>query len=211
MHACKYPVTHLSQLAADQLDRNLALLGNQLASRLRNAPPIKNASPYLLALNAINLDRVTNFQWDPWYAGTDAKTAIASDPVVEDEYSQHLLARTMRTHVAKRHSSQVVFPDAMASRGDPCLEDELCQPIYCGECVFYTLRYNDDEKSWLQNFDDLLCRITSAGYFEIGFCTALLPPGSREWNPEQLTAMIDAASCIFSAALDGGGYLVWEL
>ncbi len=38
-----------------------------------------------------------------------------------------------------------------------------------------------------------------------------IPDDKTEWTQAQLDAMVDAASCVFAAALDGGGYLVWEL
>jgi hypothetical protein len=210
MRARKYSVNQMSKLAIQHLDRNTSLLAKHFAERLQGAPPIQKANPYLIALDAIDLNRITDFKWSPWYSGTDIHRAIASDPIVDGGVCQDLLAHSVRDHLVRGLSSDVVFPDAMALKGDECLNKVALELAYCGNRVSYVLRYNDDESTWLSLFDDTIRAASNAGAFEVGFCITARPTDNADWTQEQLDAMIDDATLVFETALDGDGYVIWE-
>lgn len=210
MRARKYSVSHMAKLAIQHLDRNTSLLIDHTADRLRVAPPIQSVNPYLIALDAIDLDRITDFKWSPWYCGTDIHRAVVSDPIVDGCFCRDLLAQLVRDHVVRGLSSDVVFPDAMALKGDEFLNNIALELAYCGNRVSYVLRYNDDESIWLSLFDDTIRTASNAGAFGVGFCTTVRPTDNAAWTQEQLGAMIDDATLVFATALDGDGYLIWE-
>ncbi len=211
MRARKILVNQMASLAVQHLDRNTSLLADQTADRLRVASAVRNAKPYLIALDAIDLKLVTDFRMSPWYSGTDLHSAIASDPIDDGGFVQELLAHSIHHHLFHRDAADVVFPHAMASKGDPFLKNVESELAFCGNRVLYVVRYNDNLPSWLSLFDDTLRTASNAGSFEIGFCTTARPTDNNEWTQEQLEGMIEVASCVFAAALDGEGYLVWEL
>ena len=200
----------MAKLAIQHLERNTSLLTDHTADLLRGAPPIQSENPYLIALDAIDLDRITDFNWSPWYSGTDVHRAVASDPIVDGSFCPDLLAQLVRDHVVRGLSSDVVFPDATALKGDEFLNKVALEFAYCGNRVSYVLRYNDDECTWLSLFDDTIRTASNAGAFDVGFCTKVRPTENADWTQEQLDAMIDGATLVFATALDGDGYLVWE-
>lgn len=210
MRACRYSVDHMAKLAIRRLERNTSLLAGHAAIRLRAAAPVQNAKPFLIALDAIELVRVTDFQMSPWYSGTDLQSAVASDPIEVCGSCQELLAESIHNHAMRGNVADVVLPDAMVLRSDPSLRNDEVESAFCGDRVLYVVRQNKEVASWLSLFDSALRAASHAGAFEVGFCTTSLATDNREWTQEQLDGMIDRATCVFTAALDGEGYLVWE-
>ncbi len=211
MRARKTCVNQMANLAVQHLERNTSILADQTADRLRVASAVRNAKPYLIALDALELELVTDFGMSPWYSGTDLHSEIASDPIEDGGFVQELLAHSIHHQVSHGDAADVVFPDAMASKGDPFVNNGESELAFCGNRVFYVVRYDDDVHSWQSLFEDALRAASNAGAFDIGFCTTTRLTDNNEWTQEQLNGMIEEASCVFAAALDGEGYLVWEL
>jgi hypothetical protein len=73
------------------------VLPKQIADLLLSSLPVQYAEPQLIALDAAEIDRITDFQWSPYYSGTDIITALASDPIPAGAHCHELLARLIRT------------------------------------------------------------------------------------------------------------------
>ena len=211
MRARKFPVHDRSHLAIQHFERNISVLCAELSSRLRVAPPVRSAAPYLIALDAIEIDRITDFKKSPYYAGVALHKAKAADPVVDGCWSDDLLAQVIHDSIVRTHTSDVVCPHSWATKGDPFLARVTLEYAFRGDRVFFVCRHDDDHSVWLTRFDDTLHAVSDAGAYEIGFCTLAPPAENAVWTPSQLDAMIDTASCVFASALDGEGYLVWDL
>ena len=211
MRASKFSINGMTELALKHLRRNASLLTEKSANRLLSSAVVQSARPYIIALDAIDLDRVTDFQWSPFYSGTDIHRALAANSIVEGMTCDDMLAMNIRRRITVDCSPDVVFPDSMASRNDPFLANVTRQLAFCDDRVYYIVLQNDSDAAWLALFDDTLRFASNAGSFDIGFCTRVPHADKMEWTSQQLNAMIDSASCVFAAALDGEGYLVWEL
>lgn len=193
----------------EHLERNALLLPEDVARMVLTSTLVEISTPQLIALNAAELSRITNFKWSPYYAGTDIHSAVAADPIPDDGHCDQLLARVIREYA--NAGMDVIFPHALASSSDPFLAHVSLEWTSFEDRVFFVCRSNPDESIWLQSFDDTLARTSTAGAFDIGFCTPSTPAPCNEWNRNEIERMIASADCVFAAALDGEGYLVWKL
>ena len=98
MRACLSPIPDMEPLALRQLERNISFLSQDVADLLRLSAPIQHSSPQLIALDAAELHRITDFQWSPYYAGTDIYSAVAADPIAGDGYCDRF-ARSIGSQV----------------------------------------------------------------------------------------------------------------
>jgi hypothetical protein len=185
------------------------VLGAELSGRLRVAPPIHNADPCLIALDAIEIDRITDFQWSPYYAGVALHTLLADDPVADGCWSADLLAQLLHDANIRTRTPDVVFPHTWATTNSRFLARETLEHAFCGDRVFFICRHHDEHSVWLSQFDDTLR--TACCNKGVGFCTVAPLADNKVWTANQLTSMIDTASCVFASALDDEGYLVWGL
>jgi hypothetical protein len=199
-------IPQLSAQAFEHLKRNVSVLHSQIAALLLSSSAVRNAEPQLIALDAAEIARITDFQWSPYYSGTDIHTAVASDPI-KGPQDHDVLARLIRTSCSP--GADVVFACFVASKTDTWMRNVSQEWRSCNGNIFVIHRFDPDEPRWLEGFEETLRRASTPG-FDVGFCTHAPAGSGGEWTVEEFGAMVAASNCIFAAALDGEGYLVWK-
>ena len=209
MRARMRRIADLREQAHRHLERNVSLLSDEIAQLLLSSPPVQCGEPQLIALDAAEINRNVDFQWSPYYSGTDFHSAIAADPIAEGGHCNDLLARQVRRCVFP--GVDVVFPHALASRTDPFLANVAEEWVSYNDSVFFVCRFEPIELAWLESFDGARRQASTAGAFDVGVCSTRCPRRSSQWTKETVFNMTAAAVCVFATALDGEGYLVWKV
>jgi hypothetical protein len=77
--------------------------------------------------------------------------------------------------------------------------------------VFFICRFGPDDATWLESFDDTRRQASTAGAFDVGFCSSALLNRGEAWTNGDVQTMIGTSTCVFAAALDCEGFLVWKV
>jgi hypothetical protein len=209
MRANVTPIAGLREQALRHLERNVSVLPDEVARLLVGSRPVQCGEPQLIALDAAEINRVVDFQWSPYYSGTDIYSAIAADPIPDGGHCHDLLARHVRRCVVP--GVDVVFPYAFASRRDSFLANVAQEWASFNDIVLFICRFNERESAWLESFDDTRRQASVAGSFDVGVCSKRCPGHCAEWTGEAMRDLMASAICVFAAALDGEGYLLWTV
>jgi hypothetical protein len=209
MRATVIDIPHSKVAAIRQLQRNTCWLGDDvLAQALLTSHPVQHGQLELIALDAAEIDRIEDFQWSPYYAGTDLYSARAADPIPPGGHCHELLARRIRQHVEP--GLDVIFPYPLACHTSPWLSN-IASTWHCsGECVFYICRYQSCESAWHTSFQDVRAAAGMPGGSSIAFFAQAPHSSQGEWTRSELLAMIQSTTCVIAEAMDGDGYLVWR-
>jgi hypothetical protein len=205
MHAELIEISGLEDNAISHLQRNLRLCCPEIHDRVMLSTPILEMRPKLIAFNAIEIDRITDFAWSPYYAGTDIYSAIQEDPVSVGCGPDDILVSKFTTLM--QHDSALVMPHAFAREADPFLTRQR-QRFFVVNDRIYFFALGDVIKSG--GYDPLLASVSVANSVETGFVTGMHRIGDYSSTEATLTAILNDVRCVFTSALDGEGYLVWS-
>lgn len=205
MHAQLFSVADKRNEAVTHLQRNVGLLDPVLAARIVGSDLVRDAPPELIALNLAEVDRIEKFQWSPYYKGTNWHTAAKESPLDHPALAE-LLAATLH---AAANPGGVRFPHPYERPTDSFLETatERCGGV--GERVYFHCPYDAAMEEWGERFEEYYRSCSMAGSFELGFTTKNAPD-LAQLSLEAVCQMADAANCLFTAALDGEGFLLWR-
>ena len=207
MRSRKFCIQNKAATAFKQLERNVSVRPEFLRLLLMQSSPVQDGQVHLITYEPVELERITDFRWSPYYQGTSINTLLASDPVIDGEHPDEVLAMSCRDD---GHQLDAIFPVGLGTRSDsqpsPYFQSALA---FCGDRAFTVARHINDDVAWTNAFTIALDDASNAGSLDVGFCTASRPQVT-EWTHDDLADMLNVSKRVFATALDGDGYIVWQ-
>ncbi|MEM8736668.1 MAG: hypothetical protein AAGG44_20730 [Planctomycetota bacterium] len=204
-------IADLAAIAERLLQRNLSVYPEFIRDAALGCHAFLHGQPQLLTWGGVQIDRIENLQYSPFYRGTGLNNLLnVADPPIE-AYPDYELAKLC--HGLKMDA---LFPvgifthEEMARHAHAQSEYWTSTLAQCGQLAITVAMYDDDLGRWCDGFTSALDSADNAGSQAIG----LASHRRQSWSSltqDEVAAMIANTPFLFATALDGDGFVVWTV
>jgi hypothetical protein len=205
-----YPLSNADANARKQIFENLSIgsdrcpLGKKLVNRFANA----TGSMFAIAMESLELDRVTDYCWAGTYAGGKQLREAISKPLIPmgDRPIDGLMS-LLHQYFNAANSGLVVIENYWTTKTEEISRQRSDRRLaFYQESVYHLLTPNDIDPEFIED----TIREPWHHWFT-GVCGAnLVLPVEDDWPEQFLDDIVANAQQLFVPAFDDEGFLVWS-